>query len=92
MPDIDLMDMVSLIEQANELGVKLSFGNGDLIVQVNKENKIDPVFFTALKANRDRLKEYFRRYSGSQHEKTVNNAIRAFDRQAIKNIKAEQGQ
>jgi amino acid adenylation domain-containing protein/non-ribosomal peptide synthase protein (TIGR01720 family) len=78
MPDIDLIDIVELIEKANSLGVKISFDNDDLVVQVQKENKVDPLFFSTLRANKSSLKEYFSKYRQNQQEKEIINAIRSY--------------
>ncbi|HVI44818.1 MAG TPA: non-ribosomal peptide synthase/polyketide synthase [Chitinophaga sp.] len=61
MTGFNLIDIVNLLEKANDKGIHISFDDNELIVQARKEKVIDTTFLAELKSNKEYLIEYFKR-------------------------------
>jgi len=60
MSDFNLIDIVDLLEKAQDIGIKISYDDNELILQANKEKVIDKSFLSELKNNKDHLITYFK--------------------------------
>ncbi|MBC9909503.1 non-ribosomal peptide synthase/polyketide synthase [Chitinophaga varians] len=67
MSDFNLIDIVDLLGKAQDSGIKISYDENDLVVKVNKEQKIDSTLLKVLKDNKQHLITYFRQY----HQRTA---------------------
>ncbi|SKA37911.1 non-ribosomal peptide synthase domain TIGR01720/amino acid adenylation domain-containing protein [Chitinophaga eiseniae] len=67
MSDFNLIDIVDLLGRAQDSGIKISYDENDLVVKVNKEQKIDSSLLKVLKDNKQHLITYFRQY----HQRTA---------------------
>ncbi|PSL45611.1 non-ribosomal peptide synthase protein (TIGR01720 family)/amino acid adenylation domain-containing protein [Chitinophaga niastensis] len=65
MTGFNLIDIVDLLEKANDIGIQISFDDNELIVQTHKENIIDASFLNELKSNKEYLIEYFKKHHQS---------------------------
>jgi len=71
-------DVNGLIEKASQHGIKLSFSNDDLILNMHEEMEPDPLILDELRTNKKQLISYLRT-SASYRDKQY--AIERFDRQ-----------
>jgi amino acid adenylation domain-containing protein/non-ribosomal peptide synthase protein (TIGR01720 family) len=60
MSEFDLKQVMGLLEKANDSGIKISFDNDELVLNIHKARKPDRIFLDELKANRNYLIEYFK--------------------------------
>ncbi|MBC9929146.1 non-ribosomal peptide synthetase [Chitinophaga qingshengii] len=86
MPGFNLVDIIDLLEKANDNGVNVSFDNDKLIVKTDKKKTVNNSLLAELKANKDNLVEYFQKYT--QHKTTTarRKKITARDSQAVTTI------
>jgi hypothetical protein len=62
MAEVNVVSLLSLLEKANNLGVKISPSDDELVVTTSKGKAVDKCLLDELKANKENLLEYFRRY------------------------------
>src|SRR5688572_24805816 len=61
MAEFNLLDIVDLLERADNTGIKVVLDNDELVVQVHRDKKVDPFLLSELKAHKDSLIQYFKR-------------------------------
>ena len=63
MSEFNLARVVRLLEKANDTGIRISFKEENLVVEVQKGKMADIGILNELKANKPLLINYFRNYS-----------------------------
>ncbi|QJB32307.1 amino acid adenylation domain-containing protein [Chitinophaga oryzae] len=58
-----LTDTISLLKRANDNGIKIIYDEGELVVQMHRNNEIDPSLLKELKHNKPHLIEYFQQHT-----------------------------
>ncbi|PSL42361.1 amino acid adenylation domain-containing protein, partial [Chitinophaga niastensis] len=86
MSDFKVIDIIALLEQASENGIKISAVGDELILEVNKEQDIDSLLLAEIKNNKQYLIEYLNKSRKVEPGQTVNSRINAFHRDASAHI------
>jgi hypothetical protein len=84
MKDFKLIDVIGLLETASRQGIKISYLNNELTINIQKGIKMDPLFLEHIKENKKELIEYFTRQQ--QYLTGSLNNILLTDRNSIKEI------
>lgn len=82
MTDLNLAEVIGLLDEADELGIKISCADEELVVRIPKEIKADTVFLGKLKANKPHLLEYFTKHLPAK----VTDIVHTYDRTELKHI------
>ncbi|WP_212004587.1 non-ribosomal peptide synthetase [Chitinophaga sp. HK235] len=85
MTSVKLKDILSLLEKANSIGIKISLDDNELVVQVQKDQEIDSAFLHELKHNKEYIVEYLK--DRKQNGRTgFTGSVSAYDRKGITHI------
>ncbi|WP_343746041.1 amino acid adenylation domain-containing protein [Chitinophaga sp.] len=63
MTNTRLTDITNLLKRANDNGIKIIYDEGELIVQMHKDNEPDPSLLKELKHNKTDLLDYFQQHT-----------------------------
>ncbi|MHA4812444.1 amino acid adenylation domain-containing protein, partial [Flavitalea flava] len=66
MSNLPLVDVLDLLEKSNDAGIKISFDNDELIVNVQKDKRIEQAMLNELKEKKQHLIAYFKSQQGNE--------------------------
>ncbi|MGY0035000.1 TubC N-terminal docking domain-related protein [Pedobacter sp. NJ-S-72] len=90
MPNFNLIDVVELLNKANNVGIKITLDDDKLKIKMHKDQVIDSSLMDELKLRKEHLITYFKKHSAA----TViadENKIVPFERGTIKHIPLSSG-
>ncbi|MBB6498037.1 non-ribosomal peptide synthase/polyketide synthase [Pedobacter cryoconitis] len=83
MSNFDLIDVVELLNKANNLGIKISLDDEKLKIKMHKDQEIDSGLLAELKLRKEHLISYFKKHSAAT---VTENKILPFSRDAVTHI------
>jgi hypothetical protein len=83
MTDFNLNNIVSLLKEANSSGIKISYDDERLLMEMTEDNYVDDDLLFRLKDSKTHLIEFFRQH---QSESTAAQVISTFDRNTVLRI------
>ena len=91
MSSFNLIDVVELLNKANNQGVKISLDEDKLKIKMHKDQKIDSSLLDELKLKKEYLITYFKNH-GNSTSVTEENKITPFPRESVTRIPLSSGQ
>jgi amino acid adenylation domain-containing protein/non-ribosomal peptide synthase protein (TIGR01720 family) len=73
--DFNLNEIIDLLKEANDSGIKVSYDNDNLLVEADEDKEIDTFFLDRLRNNKHSLIEYFKKHKSGGQEKHFSGSI-----------------
>jgi amino acid adenylation domain-containing protein len=86
MLDTNLAGIIDLLKEANDRGIRLSFDNDKLLLQMHEEKEIDELLLSKLKDNKEYLIEYFRKHKPGDADSALLTGIQPYDRESVRRV------
>ncbi|HVI46038.1 MAG TPA: non-ribosomal peptide synthase/polyketide synthase [Chitinophaga sp.] len=80
--DFNLNEIIDLLKEANDSGIRVSYENDNLLVDTDEDKEIDERFLGRLRDNKQHLIEYFRKHRSGEREKHFSGSIQLARRDA----------
>jgi NRPS condensation-like uncharacterized protein len=71
MPASTVAEVLTLLEKANKMGVRLSLADDELVLSISKGKAVDASLIAELRANKPDLLEYFKMYKKPQLDQRI---------------------
>ncbi|MBB6274916.1 amino acid adenylation domain-containing protein/non-ribosomal peptide synthase protein (TIGR01720 family), partial [Pedobacter cryoconitis] len=91
MPNFNLIDVVELLNKANNVGIKITLDDDKLKIKMHKDQVIDSSLMDELKLRKEHLITYFKKHSAAAVIADENKIV-PFERGTIKHIPLSSGQ
>ncbi|QJB31967.1 non-ribosomal peptide synthase/polyketide synthase [Chitinophaga oryzae] len=74
--DFNLNEIIDLLNEAHDSGIKVSFEDDNLLVEADEDKEIDAGFLDRLRNNKNSLIAYFKKHKSGTQEKHFSGSIR----------------
>ncbi|NML38920.1 amino acid adenylation domain-containing protein [Chitinophaga sp. G-6-1-13] len=86
MAGTNLTDIIALLKEANDYGIKVFFENNNLLVHTPDEQEIDEHILNKLRANKEHLVSYFSKHTPIENRSVADKGIQPYDRNVVKHV------